>query len=370
MIDAAAYAEVERRLAALLGTERDLVLLPGEAILAIEASARGLGGPGVRVLNLVSGPYGEVVGDWLQAGGAEVKQLAVQFDRPVAVEEVRAALGRGPVDVVSVVHAEAATGVVNPLREIAAAAHQAGAAIAVDAVASVGAEPLLTDEWDLDLVVIGPQKALGGPAGVCAVIASERGWAQIAGNPSAPRGSIVSLLDWKERWIDAGRRRLPAYAHEHELRALIGALDELDGDPRLTRLIERHQRARRAVRAGAAALGLEPWVAREQDAASVATLVRPPQGVSVAALVEASARYLDGGRAGLLEPAPGPLQDTAVRVTHTGAAARPEPVLAAITALAGGLRRLGLQADVGGALSVAEPALFCLAAGDLSRPPR
>ena len=64
-IDAATYAETERRLASLLGTERELLLLQGEAILLLEATARGVGGAGVRVLNLVSGPYGEVIGDWL-----------------------------------------------------------------------------------------------------------------------------------------------------------------------------------------------------------------------------------------------------------------------------------------------------------------
>ncbi len=357
-IDAVAYAETERRLAALVGTERDVLLLQGEAILLLEAAARGLGGPGVRALNLVSGPYGEVMGAWLAAGGATVEQLAVEFDRSLEVDAVRVALGRGRFDVVSVVHAESATGVVNPLREIAAAVHEASAVIVVDAVAAVGAEPLPIDEWNLDLVMIGPQKALAGPAGVCALVAGERGWAQIADNPSAPRGSILSLLDWKDRWIDAGRRRIPAYAHEHEMRALIEALDQLDGDVGLRRLIERHRRARRAARAGAAGLGLGPWVAREQDAASVATLVHPPHGTSVAAMVRAATPYLDGGHPGLVAPAPGPLAAHAIRISHTGEASRPEPVLAALTALAGGLRQLGFDPDASRALAAAERALF------------
>jgi aspartate aminotransferase-like enzyme len=362
-IDAVAYAEAERRLAALLGTDRDVLILQGEAILLLEATARSLGGPGAQALNLVSGPYGGVMGTWLAVGGAAVEHLSVEFDRPLEVDAVRTALARDRFDVVSVVHAESATGVVNPLREIAAAVHEAGAVIVVDAVASVGAEPLPIDEWDLDLVIVGPQKALAGPAGVCALVAGERGWAQIAANPNAPRESILSLLDWKERWIDAGRRRIPAYAHEHEMRALIEALDELDGDVGLRRLIDRHQRAGRAARAGTGALGLELWVAREQDAASVVTLVRPPRGVSVAGLVEASGPYLEGGPARLVAPAPGPLADAAVRINHTGAAACPEPVLAALTALAGGLRQLRFDRDAGRALTAAESALFGRARG-------
>jgi len=358
-IDAIAYAETERQLASLLATDRDVLLLQGEAILLLEAAARGLGGPGIRALNLVSGPYGQVIAGWLDAAGATVQQLAVEFDSSLPVDAVRAALGHGRFDVVSVVHAESATGVVNPLREIAAAVHEAGAVILVDAVASVGAEPLPIDEWDLDLVMIGPQKALAGPAGVCALVAGARGWVQIAANPAAPRESILSLLDWKERWIDAGRRRLPAYAHEHEMRALIDALDRLDADVGLARVIDRHQRASRAARAGAAALGLEPWVAREQDAASVVTLVRPPHDVCVARLVEASAPYLDGGHPGVVAPAPGPLGERAIRINHTGEAARPAAVLAALAALAGGLRRLGFDPDAGRAFAAARALFEC-----------
>jgi aspartate aminotransferase-like enzyme len=357
-IDAALYAETERRLAALLDTDRDVLVLQGEAILLLEATARGLGGPGVRALNLVSGPYGEAIGEWLAVGGATVEHLAVEFDSSLDSDAVAQALGRGHFDVVSVVHAEAATGVVNPLMEIAAVAHEAGAVVVVDAVASVGAEPLLIDEWDLDLVMVGTQKAMSGPAGICALVAGERGWEQIAHNLNAPRESILSLLDWKQRWIDAGRVRIPGYAYEHEMRALISALDDLEGDVGLRSLIDRHQRAALGARAGAGALGLVPWVASDHDAASVVTLVHPPRGVSVSALVEASSRYLGGAEPGLLSPAPGPLAGLALRINHTGEAARPAPVLAALTALAGGLRRLGLSADLDAALAAAERALF------------
>jgi aspartate aminotransferase-like enzyme len=349
-IDAAAYAEAERRLATLLDTRRDVLVLQGEAILLLEAAARGLGGPGVRALNLISGPYGEVIGDWLEVGGASVQHLAVEFDRALDPAQVTAALASERFDVVSVVHAEAATGVVNPLQEIAAAAHAAGAIVLVDAVASVGAEPLPIDLWDLDLVMIGPQKTLAGPAGVSALIASDRGWAQIAANPTAPRSSSLSLLDWKERWIDAGRKQIYGYAYEYEMRALLEALQALDGDIGLEQLVGRHQRAAAAARVGAVALGLELWVASERDAASVVTLVRPPERVSPATLLDATSRYLDGGHRGLIAPAPGPLAGSAVRINHTGESARAEVVLTALAALAGGLSRLGYSPDLTAAL--------------------
>jgi aspartate aminotransferase-like enzyme len=357
-IDAAKYAETERRLGALLDTERDVLIMQGEAILLLEAAARGLGGPGVRALNLVSGPYGEALGDWLAVGGAQVEHLAVEFDRALSVDAVQQMLGRTKFDVVSVVHAEAATGVVNPLPEIAAAAHDAGALVLVDAVASVGAEPLPIDELDLDLTMIGTQKTMSGPNGVCALIANDRGWGAIAANPNAPRDSSLSLLDWKQRWIDTDRKNLYGYAYQEEMRALISTLDELDGDTGLASLVERHQRAAVASRLGALALGLEPWVEDAAQGAGVVTLVRPPAGVSVAEVAAAAAPYLEGGRTGLIGPAPGPLAEAALRINHTGAGAYPEPVLASITALAGALRQFGHGVRLDLALSVAERALF------------
>ena len=79
----------------------------------------------------------------------------------------------------------------------------------VDAVASVGAEPLLPDAWGVDLCVIGAQKAMGGPAGVSMVSVSPRAWERMASNPQAPRRSYLSLLDWKARCVITRARTPP-----------------------------------------------------------------------------------------------------------------------------------------------------------------
>src|SRR6202161_3241040 len=148
-IDARRYAEIEDRFAHLLGAP-NLLLLQGEAMIPLEAVARSIGRPGSRALNIVTGPYGEGFGRWLAHQGVLVENLIVPFNRAVSPDEVRATLSKeGRFDIVSVVHAEAATGVVNQLHEIAALAQDAGALTVVDAVASVGAEPLDIGGWGL-----------------------------------------------------------------------------------------------------------------------------------------------------------------------------------------------------------------------------
>ena len=286
-VTAQEYAEIEASLARLLGTSQDVVLLQGEAVLGLEAAARGIGGPGIRVLNIVTGPYGSLVGRWLRAGGAEVADLAAPPGTAISVDAVRTALqSDAGYDAVSVVHAKAATGVVNPLPEIAGLARAAGALVMVDAVASVGAEPLRIGEWGLDVTVIGPQKALGGPSGVSAAVMSPRAWDWLAANPAAPRESILSLLDWKRQWIDQGRRQLFVTPHHLETRALAAAIAQVEAEG-LNATILRHHQARNAARSGLRALGLELHVAADSQAAAVATLVEVPAGLDAAELLGA-----------------------------------------------------------------------------------
>ncbi len=119
-------AAVEDTLAGMLRTRQDVILLQGEAVLGLEAAARGIGGPGRRVLNVVTGPNGALLGTWLGAGGAQVTGLPAPAGRAVSVAAVQSALrAPGGYDGVVVVHAEAATGVVNPLGPLAALARQA-----------------------------------------------------------------------------------------------------------------------------------------------------------------------------------------------------------------------------------------------------
>jgi aspartate aminotransferase-like enzyme len=344
------YAAIEAAFAHLLETERDFLLLQGEAILALEAAARSLGRPGRRVLNLVTGPYGSAFGDWFRQTRAEVDDLVVAFDRAATPAALAAALDRGGYELVCVVHAEAATGVVNPLAELSKLVADAGALLLVDCVASVGAEPLQIDRWGIDLAIVSAQKALAGPTGAAGVVVSPRAWERIEANPAAPRGSILSLLDWRERWLESGRRQLPVIPHHLETRMLGEALAAAAAEG-LPAIIARHAAARDACRVGLRALGVEPWVESEQAAAAVTTTVRLPAAALDAAALLAAARRT--GFARILSEAPAPLAQAALRVGHAGARARPEDVVSALVALGLGLRTLGLDADIGAAVEAA-----------------
>jgi len=348
-VDASTYASIERRFAQLLSTP-DLFVLQGEAIVALEAVARGFGRPGSHALNIVTGPYGLVFGNWLERQGSEVENLEVPFNRAVSLDEIRDALARQSFDVVSIVHAEAATGVVNRLEEIAAEVHRAGALIVVDAVASVGAESLEIDDWGLDATVVSPQKALGGPAGVTGVAISEAGWNAISANPSAPRDSVLSLLDWRDQWLSGDRSVLPLIANHLETRALDVTINAVEHEG-LSNVIARHAAARDACRRGLRALGVVPWVQNDVEAAAVATTLSPPDGVRARELLDASRENALDSLSSVLNLAPGPLSSEALRISHTGPRASITDVLSTIAALGQGLQSLNVKCDIGSALA-------------------
>ncbi|MEU8775265.1 aminotransferase class V-fold PLP-dependent enzyme [Streptomyces sp. NPDC048606] len=330
-LDAERFASIERGVAELLGTRQDVVITQGEALLPLEGCIRSGARPGSVALNIVTGPYGTTFGNWLRDAGADVVDLAVPFDTAVSGERVARALAERPeIDFVSLVHAEAATGNTNPVAEIGEAVRAHGALFMLDAVASVGAEPLLPDAWGVDLCVIGAQKAMGGPAGVSAVSVSERAWERFAANPAAPRRSYLSLLDWKERWIDGGRKALLHAPAQLEMLALEACLEAIAREG-LPGVLGRHVAAADATRAGAAALGVAPWVADRAQAAPVATTLRVADASAVVAKALAarpSAPLAAGG---------GALAGEMVRVNHYGAAASPAAVEEALRALASAL---------------------------------
>ncbi|SEF12156.1 alanine--glyoxylate aminotransferase family protein [Streptomyces sp. Ag109_O5-10] len=352
-LTAARFAAIEDRVARLLDTRQDVVIMQGEALLPLEGAIRAAAGPGTTALNVITGPYGQTFGNWLRDCGATVIDLAVPFHTAVTAGQVREAFAEHPeIDFVSLVHAEAATGNTNPVAEIGEVVRAHGALFYLDAVASVGAEPVLPDAWGVDLCVIGAQKAMGGPAGVSAVSVSARAWARMAANPNAPRRSYLSLLDWKERWVDGGRKALPHAPAQLEMLALEACVERIEADGPET-VMARHRTAALATRAGAVALGggLEPYVYAESDAAPVATTLRVPPGVVASELV---AEALAGDGTLPLAAGGGALAGEMIRVNHYGVDATAGTVRSSLAAIGAGLAERGLAVDPEGARRAVE----------------
>ncbi len=333
------YARLADRLGRLLGTRNDVLLVQGEAIVALEAAATSIASPAVAALNIVTRPYGALFGEWLRRGGARVHDLVAEPARPVSVEAVAAAFAEtAGIGLVSLVHAESASGILNPLPAIARLARQHGALLVVDAVASFGGHDLDVDTLGIDVAVIGPQKALAGSSGISAVALGERAW-RLVDRPDAPSRSTLSLSDLKRDWLDAGRGALPGMPSALEFAALDAALERIEAEG-LAAVVARHRTAAAATRAAVLALGLDCWVDGDR-ASNLVTAVALPAGIRFADIVRhAPANGAD------LSAGVGPGAEGLLRLNHTGRRAAKDAVLANVVALATALTGLGIAADV------------------------
>ena len=338
----------QHRYADLVGTaqtvlrSRDVpVILQGEPVLALEAAAASLIAAGDVVLNLVSGVYGKGFAGWARRYAREVIELEVPFDEAVPPEAVTAALKARPdISVVSVCHHDTPSGTLNPVAAIGQVVAAHGGYLIVDAVSSFGGMDIHPDACAADIFVTGGNKCLGCPPGLSLVGVSARAWAKMARNPAAPRASALSLLDWQEAWR-SGRPfpSTPLIAEVNGLAAAFG-LYLAEGPERVW---ARHALTAAACRAGVRALGLTLWPAREEIAATTATVVRVPAGLDEGALRAAIRhRYgivLSGGR--------GATAGRVTRIGHMGPSAQPCFALLAVAALGGALRSMGHAAAVG-----------------------
>lgn len=342
------YAVLADRLAALMGTANDVLLIQAEAVLALEAAATSLARPGLKALNIVTSPYGAWFGGWLERGGATVHNLTASPAKPVTLAEVEGALDKGPgFDLLAIVHAESASGILNPLPAITALAKDRGIVTLVDAVASIGGHAFEVDRLGVDIAVIGPQKALAGPAGVSAISVSQRAW-ELLSHDKAPTNSMLSLLDQKKLWLDAGRGALPGTPAPLEFYALEAALDRIEAEG-LPAANERHERAAAATRHGIRALGIPTWVEDAHASALVSTAILP-DSIETGAFLAAAAKEQGAD----ISAGVGTGAERLIRLNHTGRRAHPDAVKANIAAVASALKTLGHAADADSALEAAQ----------------
>jgi pyridoxamine--pyruvate transaminase len=347
----ARYAETVELLRQAFETGPAPVILQGEAVLGLEAAAASLIGAEDVVLNLVSGMYGRYYGDWARRYAREVIEIEVPYDSAVPAASVAEAFGRRPdITVVSVVHCETPAGTVNDLDAIAPVVAEHDALLIVDAVSSFGGMRCDFTSWQADLVVVGPQKCLGGPPGLSLLHVSDAAWAHMAANPAAPRGSALSILDWRDAHL--ADRPFPFTPSVSDINGLHACLEQYlaEGAEAVRR---RHRAAAQATRAGAEALGLTLWARDPAICSDTVTAVRMPAGIDESE-VRAHARAESGV---MLSGGQGELAGIVLQIGHMGPAAYPLSPVIALVAIGRALRALGAKADIGGAVEAAVTAL-------------
>jgi aspartate aminotransferase-like enzyme len=279
------YREIYKRCLARLGevyrTQNDVLMFTTSGTGAFESAVANLTSAGDRQLVLSAGNFGERWAGMVKAFGAELVHVALEWGETPEPEDLRAALAEaGDVRVVYLTHSETSTGVVCDVQALAAVAKQAGALVVVDAVSSLGAVPVETDAWDLDVVVSGSQKALMCPPGLAFVSVSAAAF-EAATRSTSPR----YVLDWERTRRAQAKLDAPFTPAVSIVRALDVALGLLLVEG-LEAAFDRHARLGRACREGAKAMGLELF-SPDEERSAVVTAIRAPEGVDATEVVAA-----------------------------------------------------------------------------------
>lgn len=134
--------------------------------------------PGDPVLCIVSGKFGERWAEMAAVFGARVTRLHVEWGRVVDVREIEKHLDAHPETVAVLTQAcETSTGALQPIREIGQVVRKTKALLMVDAITALGALPMPMDEWGIDVMIGGSQKAFMLPTGLSFISFSKKAWA-------------------------------------------------------------------------------------------------------------------------------------------------------------------------------------------------
>ena len=274
------YERCLARLQDVYRTKNDVLMFTTSGTGAFESAVANLTSAGDRQLVLSAGNFGERWAGMARAFGADLVHARLEWGETPEPEDLRSAIAdAGEVKVVYLTHSETSTGVVCDVQALAAVAKEAGALVVVDAVSSLGAVPLESDLWDIDVVVSGSQKALMCPPGLAFASVSAAALAASA-SATAPR----YVMDWERTRKGQAKLDAPFTPAVSIVRALDVALGLLL-DEGLEAAFDRHARLGRACREGAKAMGLELF-SPDEERSAVVTAIRAPDGVDSTAVVK------------------------------------------------------------------------------------
>jgi serine---pyruvate transaminase len=338
------YARTLARLKTIFQTENEVLVFAASGTGALESAVANLVRPDERVLVASCGKFGERWAELCVAYGGRTLHWETEWGRKVDPAELDRLLGESEVDVVFTTFSETSTGVINDIRELTEVAHRHRALIAVDAVSGLGAVPLPQDDWGVDVVVAGSQKALMSPPGLAFVSANG-----VANERAAAAPGRRYYFDWGRTL--SGQLEDPPDSPFTPAVGLVQALDVALGlieEEGLERVFERHRLLGRATRAAARALELEP-LGPDDENANVVTAIKLPDGIDGAKVPK-----LMRDRFGVtIAGGQGRLKGRIARIAHCGYFGAFD-VVVTVAAFEMTLRQLGHEVELGAGVAAAE----------------
>ena len=168
--------DVQELLRFVFQTENELTIpVSGTGSAGMEAALSNFIEPGDQVLIAVNGYFSERMVEMAGRYGAQIDRIDRPWGEVFEVEEIRTALKKKKYKFIALVHGATSTGALRTdVPAITEAAHEQGALVILDTVASLGGVPVEVDAWDVDVAFSGTQKGLSCPPGLAPLTVGER----------------------------------------------------------------------------------------------------------------------------------------------------------------------------------------------------
>lgn len=340
------FAEVLSGLKYVFQTENDVVVLTSSGTGAMEAAVVNLLPRGGKAIVLESGIFSRRWADIARRFGIEVISHAVPWGQAIEADDVQRLLAEHPdAGAVFGTLMESSTGVGHDVRAIGKVVAPSGALWVVDAISGAGAMPCLTDEWHIDVLVVGSQKALMIPPGLAFVAVSEAAWQQMDRVESQAFYFDLKLHRAKIRGRQPGAGPDTPWTPAHTLVAGLAESLKLIRAEGMEAVWARSALLSRAAIAGMEAMGLKIFAARP---AMGMTSVRFPESIDGPAFLKRlESRFgvkLAGGQ--------GPLEGKIFRLAHFGLLDELD-IIATLAAIELVLDEMGQSVTMGSAAAAA-----------------
>ena len=339
------FARVNDNLKYVYQTENDVISFASSGTGAMESAVVNLCSPGDSVLIASCGKFGERWRDLSEVYGLDYDYREYEWGTAVVPGDIEQALKTKPgIKAVFVTHSETSTGVVNDMLAIGAIVGKTGAVLVSDSISGMGSSEIKTDEWQIDVVVSGSQKALMIPPGLAFVSVSDKAWDMVE-KSTLPK----YYFDWSKARKALAQAK-PTTAFTPAVSLVVGldtalAMIRAEG---LEKLFKRHIVLGRATRAAVKGIGLELF-SPDDDRCSSVTAVRVPEGID-----DNKLRTLTRDKYGVqLAGGQGPVKGKIFRIGHCGYYNYTD-IIVAITALELSLKELGYPVDLGSGVSKAQ----------------
>lgn len=341
----AIFKDVSEKLQRLFRTTHPVLMIAGSGTTAYEAAQVSLIAPNSKAVTVSSGKFGERWQDVYESYGVEQVRIDVPWGGAVNPQQIEDALKANPgVSVVTMCHSETSTATAADVQTIAQVVRKFDALLIVDGITSVGALPVEMDNWGIDVLVTGSQKALMLPPGLAVVGLGPRALERL----EKTRPAHCYDLDLR-RWLASWRKQdVPFTPPVSLIRGLKVALEMIEAEG-LEAIWARTAKLAAVTRAALTAMGLKLISSSPSDSV---TGVFYPNGVDDsrfrAAVRDQHGVHITGGQDGRGAKWKGNI----FRVSHMGYVDGGD-TLAGLVAIESELRHAGYAVKPGTALTTA-----------------